>query len=163
MKTMEDLVKRHGERHDMLGFDAEAVGKFLDYDAALQCVRPDKQEDFKAKVSREEWAREEIKLTRENVIEVMREYMAEYGWDKAANHRGISANRTIIKMSAWLWILEDEDTLRELKDTPYAQYGAPKLALICKKYDFPIPGDSGIQSMIRGEPCRPGCDEGCDE
>ena len=33
--------------------------------------------------------------------------------------------------------------------------------LICEAFDLPIPEDESLQRMMAGEPCTPGCDQGC--
>jgi len=85
----------------------------------------------------------------------------EFAWGKIEDHRGISANRSIEKMEAWLWLLDDEETLAALEEAPYKNYGAPKLKVICDKYGFPVPQDETIQNMIASRPCREGCQDGC--
>jgi len=65
-----------------------------------------------------------------------------FGWGKVRNHRGLSADRTILKMKAWLWLLGDDELEAFAADyANYPQYGAPILKAICEKYDFPIPED----------------------
>lgn len=38
----------------------------------------------------------------------------------------------------------------------YAQYSAPILAHICKKYNFEMPNNDALQNMIKGDPCCKG-------
>lgn len=100
-------------------------------------------------------------LTREQVLEEMRSYM-EFAWSKVINHRGISANRSVIKMGVWLWLLGDDELCEFVKDRRnFPQYGAPILARICEKYRFSLPDADGVWNMAIGRPCRPNCDMGC--
>ena len=53
------------------------------------------------------------------------------------------------------------DLVAQIAHTPYEQYGAPKLKVICERLGFPMPDDMAALRMARGEPCTPGCAEGC--
>jgi hypothetical protein len=66
-----------------------------------------------------------------------------------------------VKMTSWIWLLEDQKTLDEMGSINYEQYGAPILAVVCKNYGLPIPEDEGVQNMIKGLFCKPDCQEGC--
>lgn len=74
---------------------------------------------------------------RDFILAAMRHYAA-FGWEKIEGQRGISAARTVQKMAAWLWLLEDEEMLEAAEDA--GSYGARFLTQVCEKYSFPIPG-----------------------
>ena len=156
LRTQAEIVARiegmAGDRDPITPvFEAEALSQFLDYDEASSIRRPG--------CTREEWG-ESQPLTRDGVLAVMRDY-AEFGWGKVADHRGISAERTIVKMQAWLWLLGEGDLDARVEVAGYAMYGAPKLALICEAFGFPIPDDEDVRRMIDGRPCGPDCRGGC--
>ncbi len=155
MKTQEEIVAKFEEhRGKFLDFTPEVLLHYLDFSHAQAYLKPEATE--------EEWDKSKTALTRESVIEEMRQYMNSYGWDKAESHRGISAGRTIQKMQAWLWLLEDVDLyVFASDDKNYPQYGAPILKAICEKYRFIIPQEESIQRMMRGEPCGDDPDCGC--
>ena len=96
------------------------------------------------------------------MLEEGREYMERIGWPKVIDHRGISAGRSVEKMSAWMWMLE-EDGLVKVCDSGdlYPQYGAPVLAMICQRFSWPIPGTPEVARMIAGDLCEPDCEMGC--
>jgi len=96
-------------------------------------------------------------LTRNSIINEMREYMT-FAWDKVRDHRGISACRSVEKMSAWLWLMNDD---LDLERFPHEQYGAPRLKAVCDKFGFPVPNGADLVNMINGEPCEPDCEQGC--
>lgn len=151
MRTVEDIVKRCQNQEDVLGFRTGALVEFLTFEQA---------KDLRSEeATSEEWG-EAKPLTRESVIDAMRSYM-QFAWGKIEDHRGLSAERSIMKMEAWIWLLGDDEFLDAVKNAAYAQYGAPKLALICQRYDLPIPQSTEIQNMIAGQPCRESCEEGC--
>ncbi len=64
---------------------------------------------------------------------------------------------------AWLWLMEDGDTLAFAEeDNNYPNYGAPILAKICEKYGFEKPESVAAQRMAQGLECDPdGCPCGC--
>jgi len=141
---------------DMFGSIAGILVPFLPFDLA----RP----FLEAGSTKEEWERDGVPypLVREFILEQLKDYM-DFAWEKAEDHRGLSALRSHEKMKAWLWLLEDEETLRfAATDKNYNPYGAPILAAISKKYGFPIPEGKRIANMIAGKPCQPGCLEGCE-
>jgi hypothetical protein len=151
MKTMEQIVARVTASTSFLGFDREVLVPYLKFDLARPFLKPE--------AIREEWF--PLSLVREDVLKEMREYMAESGWDKARNHRGISANRSTEKMEAWDWLLSDDGQELDFEKIPYANYGCPQLAAVCRKYGFPIPETEDVQRMIKGLPCTPDCQMGC--
>lgn len=99
-------------------------------------------------------------LERADIVEQMANYMS-FAWEKVDDHRGISAQRSVEKMGAWIWLLNEENEL-VLENYPYLNYGAPKLSAVCKHFGFPIPDIDSIANMVKGKPCRDGCREGCE-
>ena len=72
------------------------------------------------------------KLTRENVIQEIKEYLP-FAIGKAEGERGISAERSMFKFTEWLWVLEDDDLLNVI-DKGYIDYGLAILNIIKGKY-----------------------------
>ena len=148
MRTANEIVDRCLAKGDIFGFSAEALAEFLTFEEAKPLLKDTATPD--------KWECEP--RTREAVIRKMADYM-NFAWGKVEGHRGISASRSVDKMRAWVWLLGDDDALREIERAEYAQYGAPKLAVVCHRYGFPIPADEWATRMIAGEPC--GAYEGC--
>lgn len=119
---------------------------------------------LKDEITPELWASQSKPNTRESIIASMRDYM-DFALEKARDHRGISAGRSLDHFRAWLWLLEDEETLAFLDDEKnYPQYGAPCLKKICEVYDFKEYAEQfegSLGNMARGESCTNGCEEGC--
>lgn len=154
MRTPEEIAKYYEtrQRDDFLGFEAGVLIPYLPYELAKPWLKPDSSPEF--------WG-EQPPLTEEGMLETMRDYMA-FAWDKALNHRGISASRSVTKMASWLWLLGNDEMVAFChNDANYENYGAPILKAICDKYGFPIPDDECARRMARGLPCYPGCDMGC--
>lgn len=155
MRTIEEVAARIAsiQESDMLGFATGVLVKYLPFDAAKPFLKPEaKAEDWITPLSR----------NRDSVLAEMRDYMP-FAWDKAENHRGISASRSVDKMTEWLWML-GEDDLKAFAESSlnYSQYGAPILFRISEALGFPIPEGDGIRRMAKGLPCRDSCDEGCE-
>lgn len=150
-QEMVDFIVKSNQEIPIFNFQPEVVIQYLSYEKAKQFLKEDcTEEKFKSLGA--------PAYTRENVFQAMANYM-HYGWLKAQNHRGISANRTIQKMEAYVFLLGDDPSF--MRDLPYQNYGAPILKAICEKYNLPIPEDGGLQRMMQGLPCCDNCDEGC--
>ena len=155
MKTQDEIVRyyRAEKNEDILGFTAEILLSYLDFDHAKEFLR--------SEADAETWNTNIVPLTTEGIIAEMEDYMA-FAWGKAQDHRGISASRSVEKMIAWLWLLEDYETIKFAKnDDNYKNYGAPILKKICEVYEFPIPDSEDLKNMAKGKKCRIDCDEGC--
>lgn len=153
IKTQDEIVKhyRTTKDEDFFGFAGEVFIPYLDFQPAREFLKPD------TSLTAESW--KQYPLTEEGVIGEMKSYM-EFAWDKASNHRGLSAGRSVEKMRAWLWLLGN-DELIEYAEEHYQNYGAPILLKICQAYNFPVPDDEGLARMAGRLPCRDDCDEGC--
>ena len=102
-----------------------------------------------------------LAITEEVVLTQMKNYM-KFAWMKALGHRGISACRSVDKMSVWVFLVENDDLLKFIQDeSHYAMYGAPVLKRICEAYGFLIPKDERALRMAKGLPCIDLCDQGC--
>ena len=79
----------------------------------------------------EDW--QEVEPNTDHLLGAIEEYMP-FAWDKANNCRGLSADRSVSHMKAWLWLLGDD--LGEKLDGIYCFYGKPCLRVICEKYGW---------------------------
>lgn len=153
MRSMDEIVKaiKEPDADDIFGFKASVLVCFVPFDVA-------KTNDFsKDDVTEQQWNEAYVPLTKENVVREMASYMT-FAWGKALDHRGLSAERSVQKMGAWLWLLEDE---KLIENVSYPNYGAPILRTICQKYGMPIPEETAAHRMADGLPCSESCDEGC--
>jgi hypothetical protein len=74
-----------------------------------------------------------IPFTEENVLKQL-EKDVKFGWEKACDHRGISAELMYDVVKGWCKILENE--FADWED--YAPYGTPLFLAVAKKYGFDI-------------------------
>ena len=153
MKTQEEIAaKIREEMKKFLGFGAEVLLPYLDYEHAKEFIKPE--------VTEEKWNKDPIDTSEERARMDMASYMP-FAWKKVAGHRGISAIRSVDKMGAWAWLLGRDDIVAAMEEVPFENYGAPKLAVVCRMMDFSIPEGQTIQNMINGLACCPSCEEGC--
>ena len=151
LRSQEEIVAKFQESQGkFLNFEGEVLLPFLDFEHARPLLKPETPET--------EWEKARSPLTKEQILIEMKDYMS-VAWGKVEDHRSISAGRSVDKLSAYVWLLGDDDTLARVEEAGYAQYGAPKLAVICGVYDLDIPEDEGVQRMIQGENC--GSHDGC--
>lgn len=155
MRTQEELVARMraSALDDLFGFAREVIFPFLSLENAKEFTKKPEL------LTPETWTQPRDE---EAVKKELASYM-EFAWGKVENHRGLSANRSVTKLSTLVWILGDDITCKAVHEAEYAQYGAPMLAIICKAYNLPIPQNEGIQRMIKGLPCTDSCSAGCGE
>ena len=117
MRTQEEIVARIKEREkaDLFGFEWQEYLMALSYDNAKPYLKPEYDgKDWKTSTENE---------IRERAVEYM-----PFAWEKANDCRGISANRSIMHYTAWLWLLGiDYDGMED----DYEFYGKPQLEKIC--------------------------------
>lgn len=100
--------------------------EFLDFDNA---------KDFlKENATKEEWDKTITPNTQEAIKSKILDYMP-FAWEKANGMRGISANRSIDHMTAWLW-LYDDNLLEKVEEIEYEHYGKEKLIAICEHFNW---------------------------
>lgn len=158
MRTSEEIVEyiQLTSKDDFLGFTRQLLCSYLPWAHMTPFLKEGADPIGEGGVHWDESIREP---TRESVLEDMRDYMS-FAWGKVEDHRGISAQRSVDKMTAWAWLLEDEALIEKIKQAPYPMYGAPVLKVICEHLELPIPESADVVRMSNGEPCSPGC-SGC--
>lgn len=153
VRTPDEIVQYLHQPRGFLDFATEVLVPYLPFSHAQEFLKPE--------VTQDSWPELPQPISPEKVLADMKGYM-EFAWGKVQGHRGLSANRSVSKMKAWMWMLGDQDLCRLCDDEySYPQYGAPILAAISRKYDCPIPDSLYLANMIQGEPCQPGCADGC--
>ena len=153
MRTTEEIVDRMRAQQadDFFGWTAEVLVPYLPANEA--------REFCKADADLSDW--EPLPRDDESVRSEMAAYMS-FAWNKVLNHRGVSASRSVEKMSVWLWLLGDDETLAFAEDeSNFQNYGAPILKRICERHGFPMIEDEGVRRMAEGKPCCVGCKAGC--
>jgi len=165
MKTQEEIMLRIDEigDNDFLGFETTDLYSALTKANAIEMLirkNPDAES-----IEKDLADYEQIYRTNEDIIEQMKKYMS-FAVEKAVNHRGISASRSVAHYRAWTWLINDSETFEFLSDgSNYQNYGAPMLKYVAEKYDIPIPENQTFIEMAQGRKCQmciEGLEEGCD-
>ena len=109
---------------DFFGFETSEYFLSLDRDHVREFAKED------ADLS--DW--EPSFVTVDDVKERLLDYM-EFAWDKANGCRGISANRSVMHIIAWLWLMGGKyrafsDVVEEMFENHYEHYGKGILATV---------------------------------
>lgn len=151
LRTQDEIVARFKRKREIpLSFEPEVLVAYLDFEHVKPFLKLDtaNEKDWPTPL-----------YTRSAVLKQAKTYMRHYGWPKVLDHRGLSASRTVEKMTAWAWLLGEEDLLKKMKKTPYPNYGAPILKVVCEHFGWPIPKDESAKRMMQGLTCSNDCSE----
>lgn len=96
-----------------------------------------------------------LPFTRENVLAQLQQDVA-FGFEKALDKRGISANCMYYVVAMWNWVLEEGLGLDNFEGG-YAQYGLPLFKATAVKYGWPNPigDDTGSEYRYSAEADEP--------
>lgn len=151
MRSPDEIVARvkmlDEDGGDFFGFQRTDLVSVLDFEHAQPFLRPE--------ATAADW---ETPPTDDELRQRAIDYLT-FAFEKAQNHRGISAGRSVDHFSAWLWLLGILPDNWE--DIDYAQYGVPKLFAACGALGQPVPTDPDLVNMSQGIRCVPDCEEGC--
>lgn len=168
MRAQDEIVRQIEllKAADLLGFEVGELLAHLDFEHARPYLT--------AGATAEEWSKvwtegdyaarfASAKTLDERARAQIVDYLP-FAVDKAAGHRGISAERSVGHLRAWFWLLGDDEMVAFIDDDGhYQNYGAPILKRAAERLGAPWPdGDElPVNRMARGLPCSPGCDGGC--
>lgn len=150
MRTQEEIVTRFEAAaiDDMFGFQCEVLLGAMDYEHAKPFL--------KEGVSEAEW-----RQSRSDTAEAARGYL-DFAIGKIVDHRGISAGRSVEKLTEYAWLLCRDDVVAAMEAADYTNYGAPKVKAFAEGMGFPWPSDDAILArMAEGLPCTDDCMDGC--
>ena len=127
----QDEIVKLMQKHSKSGFDfaPEVIVNFLEVESLRQFTRPDADlTGFKT-------------FSFEEGVQDFLDYLV-FAWGKALDERGISASRSIQKLSAWLRIYNRPDLADILNDSSlYNPYGAPALLKVSNELGIEPPAD----------------------
>lgn len=160
IRTPEDILARIEEikSDDFLGFRREVLIMALPFDVAVE------NNLVKDGVTEEKW-NEYATVGEEGQTKDALHYL-EFAFGKAEDHRGISAERSTIKMSEYAWLLCRDDVVTAM-DVEYAQYGVPILVQFAEHFSdesrevWARVKNERLERMAVGLPCETECYEGC--
>ena len=151
-RTQDEIVERMRGLDpvtDFLNWRREVLIGALDFEHAKEFLSPE--------ATAEEWK------DAPDAADVRAEADAYYTFalGKIRDHRGISAERSVLKLTEYAWLLGRDDVVAAMDAAEYEQYGAPKVKAFAAGMGLEWPGEPGLTRMAAGQPCRPGCGEGC--
>lgn len=153
MRTQQEILERVRTVRTAFGFAQQVLIPHLDFEHAKEFLVPE--------VTAQEW--DESRRADADVASAATDYL-EFAFGKCSDHRGLSASRSVEKMTEYAWLQGRDDVVKAMDEAEYAQYGVPKLVAYAKGFDLHIPDDDpGLLRMAQGVPCEEGCDMGCGE
>jgi hypothetical protein len=157
MRSVEEIKAKIAadDPEDLFGVKVTHLLSALSYpDAASTGV-------LNPKVLPEEW---DEKFHEPDPVRRLAEYLP-FAMEKASNHRGLSAGRSVQHVEILTWLAGTDDDVEALKEEQYEQYGVPKLFWAANRFGlmqvWEDNADAQLDRMASGEPCSAGCDEGC--
>lgn len=147
-RTQEEILARIEavKAEDWMGFHAEVLIDALDYEHAKPFLKDG--------VTAEEW--EPARSGRSTAAGYL-----EFAIGKIQAHRGISASRSVDKLTEYAWLAGRDDVVAAMGAARYEQYGAPKVKAFALGMGLPWPDDPELERMANGLPCEDGCPSGC--
>jgi hypothetical protein len=154
MRTVDEVLARIEEIENTLvgSMTVDDLYEVLTYDEVKSKLRPE--------VTREEWG-EIHSRSSESARRKLVRYLP-FAIEKAVNHRGISASRSVSHFKNWAWLMEDSEAQEFIADGGnYAMYGVPIIKYLLSrynvKYEFSSPEERRIfECMAKGECCGSG-------
>jgi hypothetical protein len=123
-KEVFDKIQKDGS---FGGFWTDVLIDYIDFETAKSIL----SDDYLKKIESGEEKYEYITDIKEAVQDFL-DYMV-FAWGKALDERGLSASRSIVKLSAFMWLLGRDDIVKILNDNDlYNPYGAPALIKACE-------------------------------
>jgi hypothetical protein len=148
-RSQDEIVERARAAADIFGSRKAVLVPALDYEHA--------REFLKAEITEKEWP---PIPSRDKLLADAREYFA-FALGKIRDHRGISASRSVDKLTEFAWLLGRDDVVAAMEAADYSQYGAPKVKVFADGFGLDWPESQDMTRMAAGEPCTPDCEEGC--
>lgn len=153
-RTQDEIIDRYHAADDFFGFAVEVLAEAMTAET-IRGINP------KAELP-DDWA---PKTTQAFEAEA-RGYLT-FAVGKIVDHRGISASRSVVKLTEYAWLLGRDDVVEAMAAADFAQYGAPQVKAFADGMGWPyLAGDAedraALERMARGDACTPdGCENGC--
>lgn len=150
-RTQDEIAARVREiqEGDLFGWRLEVLLPALDFEHAREFLKPE--------ATKERW--EEARHG--NDLEAAAKSYYDFAIGKIRDHRGISAERSVLKLTEFAWLLGRDDVIAAMDAAPYPEYGAPKVKAFGQGLGLAWPDEPALTRMAAGEPCRTVCMEGC--
>ena len=152
-RTQDEILARFQAADDFFGFAREVLVEAMTAETMLR---------FKPGATLgDNWA----VSTPDELETAARDYLT-FAIDKAVNHRGLSAERSVTKLREFAWLLGRDDVVAAMDAADYPQYGTPKLRAFADGMGWPFKvgtdwEQQALDRMVQGLECTDSCDEGC--
>lgn len=120
-----EILARAQASTDMFGWAQEVLVPYLDFETAQPLLNEG--------VTPEQWS--EFARDQATVGDAARTYY-EFALGKIADERGISAERSVMKLREFAWLMGRDDVVEAMDEAPYPNYGAPKVAVFGAGFGF---------------------------
>jgi len=129
-----EKFKKEIQSANPFNFKPEVMLDYMSFENAKSFLK----EDFVKEVEAGTKQYHHINTIKEAVQDFI-DYMV-FAWGKALHQRGLSAGRSVDKLSAWLWLLKRDD-LADLivREDLYKPYGSPALIKVCEALNINVP------------------------
>lgn len=124
-RSQDEIFARAQAADDMFGWAHEVLLPYLDFEHAKPILNDG--------VTADEWAKHASDHAK--VGEAAREYHL-FALGKIEAERGISAERSVIKLREYAWLMGLDAVVAAMDAAPYPQYGAPKVAAFAAGLGF---------------------------
>lgn len=155
-RTQEEIVDRFAEAidSDMFGWRREVLLLGMTPESIVRAMPTVELADAA-----------EMEATRVSLDAEARKYLA-FAVNKILDHRGISASRSVEKLTEFAWLLGRDDVVAAMDAADYAQYGAPQVRAFAEGMGWDWLPDNpadreALELMSIGRPCHDECAEGC--
>jgi hypothetical protein len=129
---IKEQIKENSKK--IIDFSNEVLYYYMPFEE----VKKDFNDDFVKKVEtgKETWNQiTDVKEAAQDFVDYMN-----FAWSKAMDQRGLSASRSIDKLSTWLWLMGRDDLVQIITDDSlYNPYGAPALIEVSKRMKISVP------------------------
>lgn len=148
MRTQEQILARFDAAEDFFGWARETLAYGMERETL----------ESRGFAAGEEWK----PSAHADIERQAKEYLA-FAIGKIEDHRGISAERSVYKLTEFAWLLGRDDVVAAMDAAEYPQYGAPKVKAFAAGMGWPYQGDeqAWLDRMADGKPCEPDCGSGC--
>ncbi len=139
LKSQEEIFAKFEElknsaSNSLFDFRREVLMSYLTFEAVKSNLTEDYIEEIEA--GTKVW---EPLTTIDSCVKDFLSYMG-FAWGKSEDERGLSASRSIQKLSMWLWLMNRDDLQVIIEDDSlYNPYGAPALIEVCDKMGIEVP------------------------
>jgi hypothetical protein len=127
-RTPDEIAARLKTEPDPMGWVAETLLAYCEFDV----VRPYLVDG----ATESDWA--EARDDAAALESAARAYY-EFALGKIADQRGISAERSVIKLREYAWLAGRDDAVTAMDAADYPEYGAPKVRVFGEAFGFTTP------------------------